>query len=46
MAHRPLGPLPVIPSLAALGAWLGTRWQARSGFWLWLWTHLLEERER
>jgi competence protein ComEC len=36
----------VIPSLGALGVRLGTRWQARSAFWVWVWTHLLEERER
>jgi competence protein ComEC len=45
MAHRPLGPLPM-PSLAALGVWLGTRLDARRGFWAWLIAQLLEERER
>ncbi len=45
MAHRPLGP-PPMPSLAALGVWLGTRLEARWGFWAWLIAQLLEERER
>jgi hypothetical protein len=35
-----------MPSLATLGVWLGTRWEARTGFWVWLWAQLLEERER